>query len=167
MPYTTSRGPIDNEDPRAVAPRSLGIGSSICTTDNITSGGLDIPGGGRRGQQNLGIPSPSSSPSSYRSHASFDDGAIRSIPIRPRTQNQNLLPDAPQYETPPRSVPSALPPRPGTIQDDGGSRSPKATARLAPDQFGNEIPHDARWTRIRRSLISPVVLEQDGRRYEA
>jgi hypothetical protein len=38
---------------------------------------------------------------------------------------------------------------------------------LAPDSQGREIPPEATWTRIRRSLVSTEVLEQDKRRYEA
>jgi hypothetical protein len=38
---------------------------------------------------------------------------------------------------------------------------------LAPDEFGNRIPEDAKWTKISRRLVSPEVLEQDHRRYEA
>jgi hypothetical protein len=38
---------------------------------------------------------------------------------------------------------------------------------LAPDEKGNEIPPDAKWTKINRRLVSPEVLNQDGRRYEA
>lgn len=40
-------------------------------------------------------------------------------------------------------------------------------ARLAPDSLGREIPLDAKWTRIKRSLISPEVLNKAGVRYEA
>lgn len=38
---------------------------------------------------------------------------------------------------------------------------------LAPDEFGIPIPDDAKWTKITRRLVSPEVLEQDQRRYEA
>jgi len=38
---------------------------------------------------------------------------------------------------------------------------------LAPDSHGNEISPDAKWTKINRRLVSPEVLHQDGRRYEA
>lgn len=38
---------------------------------------------------------------------------------------------------------------------------------LAPDEKGNEIRPDAMWTKIDRRLVSPEVLNQDGRRYEA
>lgn len=48
------------------------------------------------------------------------------------------------------------------------SSSPRtSTGRLAPDSYGNEIPMDAQWTRIRRSLISLEVLDRSGLRYEA
>lgn len=46
--------------------------------------------------------------------------------------------------------------------------SPRSSApRLAPDRWGNEIHPDAQWTRIRRELVSPEVLERAGVRYEA
>jgi hypothetical protein len=38
---------------------------------------------------------------------------------------------------------------------------------LAPDSQGNPIPLDAKWTKISRTLVSPEVLDQDKRRYEA
>jgi hypothetical protein len=38
---------------------------------------------------------------------------------------------------------------------------------LAPDSDGDEIPVDAKWTRIERKFVSPEVLDQDGERYEA
>lgn len=48
-----------------------------------------------------------------------------------------------------------------------GGQSPQRYARLAPDSLGRDIPLDAHWTRIKRSLISPEVLNQAGVRYEA
>lgn len=45
--------------------------------------------------------------------------------------------------------------------------SPNRPTRLAPDRYGREIPLDAQWTKIRRSLISPEVLDRAGVRYEA
>lgn len=48
------------------------------------------------------------------------------------------------------------------------SRSPgPRSVSLAPDSLGNPIPPDAKWTKIRRSLVSLEVLNQDGHRYEA
>ncbi|KAK8022355.1 hypothetical protein PG993_013122 [Apiospora rasikravindrae] len=43
----------------------------------------------------------------------------------------------------------------------------KRCSRLAPDSQGHDIPLDASWTRIRRSLVSPEVLHQAGVRFEA
>ncbi|KAK4226102.1 hypothetical protein QBC38DRAFT_367392 [Podospora fimiseda] len=40
-------------------------------------------------------------------------------------------------------------------------------SQLAPDGRGNGIPLDATWTRIKRTLVSPVVLQRAGVRYEA
>lgn len=40
-------------------------------------------------------------------------------------------------------------------------------SRIAPDSSGHEIPPDAKWTKVKRSLISPEVLMKDGRRFEA
>ncbi|KAK6062984.1 hypothetical protein SCUP515_12826 [Seiridium cupressi] len=56
-------------------------------------------------------------------------------------------------------IPGTTPPIPGT--------QPQRYARLAPDSQGREIPLEANWTRIKRSLISPEVLNQAGVRYEA
>ncbi|CCE27503.1 uncharacterized protein CPUR_00977 [Claviceps purpurea 20.1] len=47
------------------------------------------------------------------------------------------------------------------------SSSPRTTARLAPDRYGKDIPMDAPWTKVNRSLVSPEVLERAGVRYEA
>lgn len=47
---------------------------------------------------------------------------------------------------------------------DGQSSRP---SRLGPDSYGREIPLDALWTKIKRSVVSTEVLDQDGRRYEA
>lgn len=51
--------------------------------------------------------------------------------------------------------------------DSSKSRISGEEKRLAPDEYGNEIPADAKWTKVTRRLISPEVLEQDRRRYEA
>ncbi|KAK5994439.1 hypothetical protein PT974_04913 [Cladobotryum mycophilum] len=45
----------------------------------------------------------------------------------------------------------------------GGPPSP----RLAPDSYGRDIPLEAQWTRIKRTLVSPEVLHRAGVRYEA
>ena len=51
--------------------------------------------------------------------------------------------------------------------NEAGRSSSRRSSRLAPDQHGNKIPEDAKWTRIRRSLVSPEVLRQEGKRFEA
>ncbi|KAI9734414.1 MAG: hypothetical protein M1818_006802 [Claussenomyces sp. TS43310] len=122
------------------------------------AGGLDIPKvEGRPHPHSLDErgQSLSGSPLSYRSATSFDESA-RSVPHRQRP----TVPESASYDKPVPMPPSALElPTPNPI----GRRSP----RLAADQYGQEIPPDAKWTQVRRSLISPEVLAQDGRRYEA
>ena len=60
------------------------------------------------------------------------------------------------------SSPRFVPPLPAYSESPHG-----AAPRLQPDQNGREIPPDATWTRIRRTLVSPVVLDRAGVRYEA
>ncbi|KAI0976443.1 hypothetical protein F4678DRAFT_225736 [Xylaria arbuscula] len=94
-----------------------------------------------------------------------------------------------EHDPPPRYVPSLPPPplggdrsSPPTINSNSVSAPslvPKNTAdpsresfnqratRLGPDTQGREISPDAKWTRIRRSLVSPEVLAREGLRYEA
>ncbi|KAF4971808.1 hypothetical protein FSARC_1501, partial [Fusarium sarcochroum] len=67
----------------------------------------------------------------------------------------------------PRSMPT-MPPHLNTSNPPSYGSSPRSSApRLAPDRWGNEIPSDAQWTRIKRELVSPEVLERAGVRYEA
>lgn len=47
------------------------------------------------------------------------------------------------------------------------SSSPNRPSKLAPDRYGRDIPQDAQWTKVRRTLISPEVLNRAGVRYEA
>lgn len=56
-----------------------------------------------------------------------------------------------------------------TPDQSSRQRSPPRSASpgLAPDRYGNKIPIDAQWTKIRRTLVSPEVLERAGVRYEA
>ncbi|GAW22725.1 hypothetical protein ANO14919_122680 [Xylariales sp. No.14919] len=94
-----------------------------------------------------------------------------------------------EHDPPPRYVPSLPPPplgsdrsSPPTVNSNSISapslvgehaavppRGPanQGYARLGPDSQGREIPPDAKWTRIRRSLVSPEVLAREGLRYEA
>ncbi|KAI1277689.1 hypothetical protein F5Y07DRAFT_82830 [Xylaria sp. FL0933] len=90
------------------------------------------------------------------------------------------------HDPPPRYVPSLPPPplggdrsSPPTVNSNtvsAPSLIPKdatvpstnqRVTRLGPDSQGREIQPDAKWTRIRRSLVSPEVLAREGLRYEA
>ncbi|PSR76475.1 hypothetical protein BD289DRAFT_486833 [Coniella lustricola] len=132
-----------------------------------------------RGQSSLS-PEPSMSAS--------DSSAPRAFGTSP----QRILPPSfggaagTAYGTSPIS-PSKMTPPPGYSVDDpvgftpasappasNGLPPPYATdtasprcSRLAPDSKGIEIPLDAKWTRIKRSLVSPEVLDKAGFRYEA
>jgi hypothetical protein len=67
----------------------------------------------------------------------------------------------------PRTIPSAAPHLHNAGPPPTYGSSPSVAARLAPDTQGNEIPLDAPWTKIKRSIISSEVLERAGVRYEA
>lgn len=56
-----------------------------------------------------------------------------------------------------------------TPNQSSRQRSPPrpASPGLAPDRYGNKIPIDAQWTKIRRTLVSPEALARAGVRYEA
>lgn len=86
---------------------------------------------------------------------------MRSIAIRPKNPGEfGSSPSRPGAIP----IPSANP----RGSSDGFGTSPRPEpVRLAPDEYGNEIPSDAKWTRINRRLVSPEVLDQDHRRYEA
>lgn len=107
-----------------------------------------------------------SSPTSFRSQNSYttDEGVPRSMAHRPKK--------ALEYGSSP-SQPGAIPIPSPNLNGKSGDRlgtSPVPVPhpiRLAPDAQGNEIPPDARWTKISRRLVSPEVLDQDRRRYEA
>ena len=102
---------------------------------------------------------PPGSPMSFKSsRGSFidDDVVPRSMAYRSKRQQEF----------------SASPSQAGDIPihnaNDRLGTSPRPEAiRLAPDSQGNEIPSDAKWTKINRHLVSPEVLDQDRRRYEA
>ncbi|KAG4439928.1 hypothetical protein IFR05_004603 [Cadophora sp. M221] len=107
------------------------------------------------------------SPSSYRSsRGSFgDDDAVRSMAQRQRKSIE--------FGTSPSgsgamviSIPPSSNPR-TSIDSLATSPRPNVPIKLAPDEHGNEIAPDAKWTKINRRLVSPEVLHQDGRRYEA
>ena len=102
---------------------------------------------------------PPGSPTSFKSSQGsyIDDDAVpRSIAYRPRKQIELV------------STPS----RPGQIsipkaKDRLGAGPIPEPVCLRPDAQGNEIPADAKWTKIHRRLVSPEVLEQGRMRYEA
>lgn len=107
-------------------------------------------------------------PSSPSSHHSYPDESIQPIALRPkRSSDQRSSPrtsgvrfDLPVRQTSPKLSTSVT----GTSPRPDSAMPSK---RLAPDSYGNEISPDAKWTKVKRSLISPEVLNQDGRRYEA
>ncbi|KAI5457624.1 hypothetical protein BGZ63DRAFT_63495 [Mariannaea sp. PMI_226] len=66
----------------------------------------------------------------------------------------------------PRSIPPLPPNVNGSAVPPYGS-SPRTFSRLGPDRYGKEIPPDAQWTKIKRTLVSPEVLQRAGVRYEA
>lgn len=87
------------------------------------------------------------------------------------TSSYNMTPP-PAYSTThppgiaPIAVPSSAPPlAAGFPPPPTGSAARRC--RLAPDSKGAEIPLEAKWTRIKRALVSPEVLERAGLRYEA
>lgn len=112
-------------------------------------------------------------PGSLDAGSYVDDHGARAIAHRPRG------PDFGTSTSQPGAIPIPLPkpqhnnhlstsPLPGALYNDrlGTSLRPDAM-NLAPDDKGNEIMPDALWTKIDRRLVSPEVLAQDGRRYEA
>ncbi|KAB8300484.1 hypothetical protein EYC80_000650 [Monilinia laxa] len=107
-------------------------------------------------------------PSSPSSHHSYPDESIRPVALRPKqSSDQGSSPrtSGVRFDLPVRQTSSKI-----SSPATGTSPRPDATMplkRLAPDLYGNEISPDAKWTKVKRSLISPEVLNQDGRRYEA
>lgn len=105
---------------------------------------------------------PPGSPPGLRSPGFFSDAEVpRSMAYRPKNQID-------YGSSPPQIDGLPVPGRKLQSTNDRFGTSPRPESlRLAPDQNGNEIPADAKWTRIRRSLVSTEVLDQDRRRYEA
>ncbi|KAF8866981.1 hypothetical protein BDZ45DRAFT_719969 [Acephala macrosclerotiorum] len=103
------------------------------------------------------------SPSSFRSNQGYfdDDTTSRQLPFQPKKQLE--------FGTSPIQ-PGAIPipqTNPRTSNSSFGTSPRTSSTRLEPDEHGNEIPPDAKWTKINRRLVSPEVLDQDHRRYEA
>ncbi|KAK1981944.1 hypothetical protein LZ30DRAFT_66321 [Colletotrichum cereale] len=69
--------------------------------------------------------------------------------------------------------PRFVPPIPSHFSNGGlppsayGASPRSSQTRIAPDRYGLDIPMEAKWTRIRRALVSPEILERAGVRYEA
>ncbi|KAF7553655.1 hypothetical protein G7046_g7034 [Stylonectria norvegica] len=78
----------------------------------------------------------------------------------------NAPPPSSELSSSPRFVPPFPPSAVGGRPLPPGHTS-NASFRLAPDRYGHDIPAEAEWTRIRRTLVSPEVLERAGVRYEA
>jgi hypothetical protein len=105
---------------------------------------------------------PSLSPTtSFRSgQGSFEDhDAVRSMAQRQKK---------PEFGSSPGrtgSIPISSS-NPRTSSEHFGTSPRPEPMTLAPDEHGNAIPPDAKWTKVTRRLISPEVLDQDRRRYE-
>ncbi|KAJ9150864.1 Nipped-B-like protein B [Pleurostoma richardsiae] len=95
-------------------------------------------------------------------------------------QTQALLGVSPRYVPPlppytsPIYHPATMTPPPAYGSSPTVASAPvnlpaihQSRSRLAPDSHGMDIPLNATWTRIRRALVSPEVLEKAGVRYEA
>lgn len=66
-----------------------------------------------------------------------------------------------------RSLPPAGTSLTGPSSNSDVATVPRLHKKLEPDGRGHDIPIDATWTKIRRSLVSPQVLAEAGVRYEA
>lgn len=67
----------------------------------------------------------------------------------------------------PIPIPSSAPPGQSGLAPSTAAAGPQRYSRLPPDSRGSDIPLEAKWTRIKRSLVSPEVLTRAGVRYEA
>jgi len=112
--------------------------------------------------QGLNLRLPGSPKSLRSSQGSFgEEDSLRSIVVRPKNP-------AEFGSSPSRPSAIAIPATSPRNSSEGFGTSPgPETIRLAPDEHGNEIPPNAHWTKINRRLVSPTVLDQDHRRYEA
>ncbi|KAG5948934.1 hypothetical protein E4U53_006093 [Claviceps sorghi] len=93
----------------------------------------------------------------------------------PSSMAESWQPPSPWPAAQPRTTYSLSSPPPAVALDHqqsayytaASSSSPRTAARLAPDRYGHPIPMDAPWTKVKRSLVSPEILERAGVRYEA
>lgn len=156
---------------------------SITSTSEMMSEGL-LPPSDRRSRRsqddNASLHSPPGSPT--HSRGSFTDDPLPRSTLVSQT-SRNLAPDMARYGTSPSSqygasptsqfstspARSRPPTSPRTLPADrpDNGRSVRGESTLLPDEQGRPIPLDAKWTQIKRSLISTEILDQDKRRYEA
>lgn len=107
------------------------------------------------------------------SAGSFVDDYTPPVAHRPRKLEYGSSPAHPGAIPIPLPIPQqnsnlSTSPLPNAPYNDRLGTSPRPAATyLAPDDKGNEIKPDALWTKIDRRLVSPEVLAQHGRRYEA
>lgn len=91
--------------------------------------------------------------------------------LPPPSASPRYVPPLPDYGASPASSIMTPPPPYNPSSATGLPPPPTGAAarqtRLAPDSKGAEIPLEAKWTRIKRTLVSPEVLDQAGLRYEA
>jgi len=104
---------------------------------------------------------PSAAPGSYNPPSSINENVMRSMAHRPKRIEHGSMSSQP--------IPIHAPlPLPNTQFNGRLGTSPRPDpSYLAPDEKGNPIPSDAKWTKINRRLVSLEVLNQDGKRYEA
>ncbi|KAI0436370.1 hypothetical protein F4803DRAFT_233915 [Xylaria telfairii] len=96
------------------------------------------------------------------------DPPPRYVPSLPPPPLGNDRSSPPIFRSNSMSAPSLIGERAAPPQQiQSGESTNRRFARLQPDRHGREIPLDAKWTRIRRSLVSPDVLAREGLRYEA
>lgn len=161
--YVNTDGTSDEEDDSDSSferPKSPSNGEVIKTTELIAlSQALTLR--------------PLGAPGGFNAGSLVDDNASSPIAHRPRKLEYGPPPSQPG------AIPIPLPnpqygsnlstsPLPNAPHLDRLGTSPRPPATyLAPDDKGNEIKPDALWTKIDRRLVSPEVLAQHGRRYEA
>ncbi|KAG6119057.1 hypothetical protein E4U13_008022 [Claviceps humidiphila] len=98
-------------------------------------------------------------------HIRSSSSSVPSVMAGSRSPPPCSAPSGQLSTYPPRR--SSLAGRQPSSYAPASSSSPRTAARLAPDRYGKDIPMDAPWTKVNRSLVSPEVLERAGVRYEA
>jgi hypothetical protein len=116
---------------------------------------------------------PLEAPGSFNAGSFVDNHGGQSMAHRPRMLENGTPPSHPgampiPVPNPQRNLHLSTSPLPNAPLQDRLSTSPRpGIMPLAPDDKGNPIKPEALWTKIDRRLVSPEVLAQDGRRYEA